>query len=194
MQRRVTRTVRTQPPKPRVSNAALGIGAVLLVETLFFVELFFVYTYMKVGNRVWLLPGMALPDRTLATVSLGLLLAGCVAHGYASWAVRHDDRNGLWWGVVITFLLGFAFMMCQVVEFRRLEFTAGDGAFGSNFYLLRTAHGLHVLGGMVLMLFLLIRVNLGQFSARRNLLVQTSAIYWLFVAIIWIPIYFMLYF
>jgi cytochrome c oxidase subunit III len=194
MQRRVTRSVRPPISRTKFSNASLGMGALLLVELLFFVSLFFGYIYLRAGERIWLPPGMSLPDRGIATINIALLLAGCLAHGYSAWAVKRGDRSGLWWGVVLTFLFGFAFMMGQVVEFNRLTFSASDGAFGSNFYMLRTAHSLHVLGGMVLMLFVLIRVHLGQFTERRNLLVQASAIYWYFVAIMWLPLYFMLYF
>lgn len=194
MQKRVVRTVRVRPRQPRLSNATLGLGAFLLVEFLFFVSLFFGYVYLKDVGRAWLPAGMALPDRSLATANIGLMLAGCVTHAYASWAISRDRRNGLWWGLVITFLLGFAFMMGQVFEFGRLDFTPADGAFASNFYMLRFAHGLHVLGGMVLQIVVLIRTHLGQFNAKHNLLVQASAVYWYFVALLWFPLFFMLYF
>ena len=194
MQKRMTRTVRVQPRPGRFNNATLGLGAVLLVEMLFFVSLFFGYLYLKEGDRIWLPAGVSLPDRTIATINVGLLLAGCVTHADASWAIGREKRNGLWWGLVLTFLLGFAFMMGQVFEFSRLGFSPSDGAYGSNFYMLRMAHGLHVLGGMVLQLLVLYRAHLGQFSGRRHLLVTASALYWYFVALLWIPLYFMLYF
>jgi cytochrome c oxidase subunit 3 len=194
MQKRMTRTVRVEPRPGRFSNATLGMWLFLMIEFLLFVSLFFGYIYLREGSRVWLPPGISLPDRTLATINIGLLLAGCVTHAWAARAIRRDERNGLWWGLVITFLLGFAFMMGQVFEFGNLGFTPSDGAYGSNFYMLRMAHGLHVLGGMVLQLIVLYRAHLGQFNARRHLLVQASALYWYFVALLWIPLFFMLYF
>jgi heme/copper-type cytochrome/quinol oxidase subunit 3 len=188
----VRRRVRRR--RPRYSNVALGLAGFLIVETLFFISLFFGYIYLREETATWLPSGFVAPDRTLATANVALLLVSSVTIGYAAWAIRRDNRSGMWAGLVATFILGFIFVMGQIYEFNHLGFAVGEGGYTSSFYMLRTSHGLHVFSGMLFQLVILIRAHLGQFSAQRNTAVQGCAVFWYFVALLWLPIYGMLYF
>ena len=59
--------------------------------------------------------------------------------------------------MVLTFLMGLAFLLTQVVEYLNVGFNTGDGAFASVFFGLTGLHGAHVAIGLSLLLMVIIR-------------------------------------
>ncbi len=98
-----------------------------------------------------------------------------------------DARNfGLWWG--ITTLLGIAFLVGQVMAWRQL---AAAGVYVSTnpassfFYLLTGAHGVHLLGGVLALIYVAVR---GWKYARvtRATAADVTGIYWHFMDGLWV--------
>jgi cytochrome c oxidase subunit 3 len=87
----------------------------------------------------------------------------------------------------ITLFLGLAFVGGQYLAWRQL---AAQGLFlatnpnSSFFYLLTGVHALHVLGGVAALAYLLVQ-HAARGSVRRNL-VNGVAIYWHFMAALWL--------
>ena len=54
---------------------------------------------------------------------------------------------------MLTFLMGFTFLMTQIAEYARVGFAPGDNAFATIFYCLTGLHGAHVFVGLSLLLF-----------------------------------------
>ncbi len=59
--------------------------------------------------------------------------------------------------MVLTFLMGLAFLCTQVIEYLNVGFNTGDGAFASVFFGLTGLHGAHVAVGLSLLLMVTIR-------------------------------------
>ena len=55
-------------------------------------------------------------------------------------------------------------------------------------------HGAHVLGGLVLLLLILYRASMGQFSPQHHVGVAAVTLYWHFVDVVWIFLFVILYF
>ncbi len=108
----------------------------------------------------------------------------------------HDNEQAAfrrWWGV--TTVLGTAFLAGQLIAWRQL---AAQGVFlvtnpsSSFFYVLTAAHGLHLLGGIVALLFVSSR------NWRRSRISQVTAtdvasIYWHFMDGLWVFLFALLY-
>jgi cytochrome c oxidase subunit 3 len=108
----------------------------------------------------------------------------------------HDNEQAAfrrWWSV--TTVLGTAFLAGQLIAWRQL---AAQGVFlvtnpsSSFFYVLTAAHGLHLLGGIVALLFVSSR------NWRRSRISQVTAtdvasIYWHFMDGLWVFLFALLY-
>jgi cytochrome c oxidase subunit III len=90
--------------------------------------------------------------------------------------------------LVVTLALGLLFVAGQLVAWNQL---ADQGLYlasnpnSSFFYVLTAVHALHVLGGMLAMAWL-VRLRLGTASTMRRRTFESTAIYWHFMAVLWI--------
>jgi cytochrome c oxidase subunit 3 len=112
---------------------------------------------------------------------------------------------------VIKFLLptigfGILFLLCQFFEWTHLmhdgmtittmpaKFAGENGTvayqFGSYFYIITGFHGLHVLGGVILNLYLLLRTAKGDFDRLGHYeMVEKIGLYWHFVDLVWVYVF-----
>lgn len=112
---------------------------------------------------------------------------------------QKDSRYGLW--LTITAVLGVAFVTSQYVAWRQL---ARQGVFvasnphSSFFYLFTGAHGLHVLGGLLALAYLLIRTRKKSETVEGELkrvgAVDAATTYWHFLDGLWICLFLLLFF
>jgi len=90
-----------------------------------------------------------------------------------------------------TVTLGVAFVACQLLAWRQL---ASRGVYlatnpsSSFFYLLTAAHGVHLLGGIVALFYLVFRARSIVTASSRPVSVDLAAIYWHFMDGLWIYI------
>jgi len=98
-------------------------------------------------------------------------------------ALRSD---GLYW-LNITLTLGLFFVAGQVLAWQRL---ASQGLFlatspsSSFFYLLTAMHGLHLLGGVLGLIYVGYKLRHNARNAKTSL--GTAAVYWHFVDLLWV--------
>jgi cytochrome c oxidase subunit 3 len=94
--------------------------------------------------------------------------------------------SGLYW-LNITLTLGLFFVAGQVLAWQRL---ASQGLFlatspsSSFFYLLTAMHGLHLLGGVLGLIYVGYRLRRNARNAQTSL--GTAAVYWHFVDLLWV--------
>jgi cytochrome c oxidase subunit 3 len=94
--------------------------------------------------------------------------------------------SGLYW-LNITLMLGLFFVAGQVLAWQRL---ASQGLFlatspsSSFFYLLTAMHGLHLLGGVLGLIYVGYRLRRNARNAQTSL--GTAAVYWHFVDLLWV--------
>ncbi len=98
-----------------------------------------------------------------------------------------------WW--TITTALGVIFLCAQIAAWRLL---AAQGVYlasnpsSSFFYLLTGAHGLHLLGGVVALLYVLARAREAAPEPLSRTPVEVTALYWHFMDGLWIYIFLVL--
>jgi cytochrome c oxidase subunit III len=105
-----------------------------------------------------------------------------------------------WW-VLITFFLGLGFLISQLLSLRQL---IAQGIYlrrnphSSLFYLVTGAHGLHLLGGMIALFYLIVRASLATGDVRAELgrqrtLMSVSTLYWHFLDALWVALFILLF-
>jgi cytochrome c oxidase subunit 3 len=133
----------------------------------------------------------------LPTINTALLLSSGVTLTIAHHALRagHRGTTVLWmWATV---LLGITFLCVQGYEYFHaytdLNLKLSSGAYGSTFFMLTGFHGFHVLVGMLMLLFITIRLMKGHFTPERHFGFEGAAWYWHFVDVVWLFLYVLVY-
>ena len=133
----------------------------------------------------------------LPTINTLLLLTSGVTLTIAHHALiaNHRGKTILW--MWITVLLGATFLCVQAYEYmhayRDLNLKLSSGAYGSTFFMLTGFHGFHVLVGMLMLLFITLRLMKGHFTPQRHFGFEGAAWYWHFVDVVWLGLYFLVY-
>jgi cytochrome c oxidase subunit 3 len=185
------------------SNAWLGMVLFIVSEAVMFGAFFAQYFYNRILSDGW--PTRAgLPpefDRVPAfplpvVLTVVLVASGFSAH-WAQNAIRRNDRDAFQGWLIVTILLGVAFLAGQTYEYTNLilneHFSISSGIYGTVFFSLTGLHGLHVTAGVVVLTGVLIRAFMGHFSARSHFGVEGAVLYWHFVDVVWIALYVTLY-
>ncbi|MCL5994970.1 MAG: heme-copper oxidase subunit III [Chloroflexi bacterium] len=182
------------PGVTRPNVGLLGAAVFIVAESVFFMGLFLAYFYLRAESGTpWVRPDVSLIPPLANTA---VLAASVVAITWAERGIARGDQGRLTVGVVIAAALGLVFMAVQSFEFAslaQLGFTPQIGAFGSTFFALLVFHVLRVFAGVIFMVIVLIRALLGQLSQRRRTVVQACALYWYFIATVWLVVFLVLY-
>ena len=101
-----------------------------------------------------------------------------------------EQRSIPWLG--ITVVLGFGFLAGQAMAWKDL---AAQGVYFSTnpsssfFYLLTISHGLHLLGGVLALLYASVTAVLSRPLATKAIVVDVTALYWHFMDGLWIYVF-----
>ena len=89
--------------------------------------------------------------------------------------------------------MGLVFVLGQANEYRVLVTehgtTISSSTYGSVFYLTTGFHALHVIGGLVAFVFLLIRSTMGRFTPAQATAAIVVSYYWHFVDVVWVGLF-----
>ena len=97
----------------------------------------------------------------------------------------------------ITVILGATFLVVQGYEYvhayNDLNLKLSSGIFGTTFFMLTGFHGFHVFVGMLMLLFITLRLMSGHFTPKRHFGFEGAAWYWHFVDVVWLGLYILVY-
>ena len=133
----------------------------------------------------------------LPTINTALLLTSGVTLTIAHHALQAGNRAKTITWMWATVALGVVFLFVQGYEYvhayRDLNLKLTSGAYGSTFFMLTGFHGFHVFVGMLMLLFITLRLQKGHFSAERHFGFEGAAWYWHFVDVVWLGLYILVY-
>ncbi len=160
-------------------------------EAMLFGAFFTAYFFVRVVNpeaQSWPLEPFHLPV-FVAGVNTAILVTSSFTMHWALQSVKRGNRAGLQAGLVLTLLMGLAFLITQMLEYARVGFNPGDGAFGTIFFGLTGLHGAHVFVGLTLLAVATVRAFRGHYTPEHHHGVEIPGIYWHFVDVMWIVVY-----
>lgn len=133
----------------------------------------------------------------LPTINTALLLSSGVTLTIAHHALISAQRSKAVAFMWLTVVLGITFLSVQGYEYyhayHELNLKLSSGTYGSTFFMLTGFHGFHVLVGMLMLLFITLRLQKGHFSAERHFGFEGAAWYWHFVDVVWLGLYLLVY-
>jgi cytochrome c oxidase subunit 3 len=198
----------TAAPTHKISRpnlVAVGTIVWLSSELMFFAGLFAIYftTRAVQGPEIWGESSglLSIPFAAFNTTILVLSSVTCQFGVFAAERFQNKRSGSLLqvnkWGMrewfSLTFLMGAFFIAGQVYEYAVLvteNLTLSSNAYGSIFYIATGFHGLHVTGGLIAFLIVLLRVaRARRFTHSQATTAIVVSYYWHFVDVVWIALF-----
>ncbi|MFN7984780.1 MAG: cytochrome c oxidase subunit 3 [Vicinamibacterales bacterium] len=182
-------------PDTGLYNGKLGIWLFLASELMLFAGLFSSYFLLRTGATDW--PHQILPV-PMATLNTVILIASSMTMVMAWEALKTSNFPKHRMYLLITIVLGVIFLGIKGVEYSH-HIAAGElpshDTFFATYYTLTGIHALHIVGGLVVMLYFLgpgaalWNQQPEQFTNR----IEAIGLYWHFVDFVWIFLFPLLY-
>jgi cytochrome c oxidase subunit III len=198
-----------RPKEKGVPGPLWGTWLFIGTEILIFGGIFAVWFVGKYGGEaVWGVHDnydpIHLPLVETAINTAILVASGGTLHwGYLG--LKRNNHRRFITGLVLTILLGTVFLAGQVREYLHLmeqgitlQGVGEPGGipndiFGSAFYMLTGTHGLHVAGGLFVLLIVLYRALKKTQTKDHHVITEAAAIYWHFVDVVWLLLFAVVY-
>ncbi len=179
--------------RSRVAAGALGMRLFLVSTGILFGSILIGFVCIRLMAAE---PPQVAPLPWGLWVSTLLLLASSATMQAAVVGARRSDGGRLRFSLTATTLLGFAFLVTQVVcwiawiEPMRASLRQAEQAFLlTGFYTLTGLHALHVVGGLVPLVVITARARAGRYSPQFHPGVIYTAMYWHFLGGVWVVTY-----
>jgi heme/copper-type cytochrome/quinol oxidase subunit 3 len=185
------------PPPPATGRGYdrgfWGIALVIATEAVIFLGLVSSYYFVWASSPHWPQGGIEAPELPRTLIFTPVLLLSSIPVFWAEIAIRRGRVRELRIGLFIAFVMGLAFLVNQLLEYRDLTFGWQDNAYASLFYTTTGLHGLHVFAGLLISIVVQIKAAQGRYTAHRHTNVQVFSLYWHFVDGVWIVVFSSLY-
>ena len=171
------------------STAWWGMVLLIFTEATFFAILLTTYWYIRFSHGpVWPPDGIEKPSLFLISIMTPILLLSSAPMHWAETGIKKGRTGRLKVGLFVTFAMGATFLIMQGFEYHDLvkEFTPRTDVYGTLFFTITGFHGLHVLIGLLMNMWIQYYAWRGRFTAERYTHVEVVAMYWHFVDAVWV--------
>ncbi len=176
-------------PARGYSIARWGVVSLILTEAMIFGDLLGSYFFLRAAAKQWPPPGVELPELP-QTIVFSLVLWGSSAPVvWAERAMRRGRSRTVGYALLLSFVMGAAFMYHTVDDFEKLHFGWRDHAYGSIFYTTIGLHAIHVVVGLLMNLVIQAKVWTGRMTATRHKALEVFGLYWHFVDAVWVFVF-----
>lgn len=185
----------------QADSAKLGMWIFLLTEVLLFGGLFAAYVIYRAWNPEIFHNAHQYLDITMGTINTLVLITSSVTMALAIRCMQLNNKKGTIINLSITLVLAGAFLVIKYFEYSHkihlgqlpgkfYTFTGIEGTnphiFFSVYFLMTGLHGIHVLGGIAVITWLLVKTRAGRFSSEYYTPIEMTGLYWHLVDLIWI--------
>jgi heme/copper-type cytochrome/quinol oxidase subunit 3 len=168
-----------------------GLWFVMISEAALFGYLFFSYFYFSVQPPANWIPGGP-PSFLYPAIQTVFVLVGCASAWFAHRSIWLGQQLFAILGLLVTLLLCSGFIAVQFLDWHDKSFSFSESTYSSEYYLITGTHLAHVVLGWIMLLVVLVWTVLGYFDRVRYAPITITAVYWYFVAAIWIGVFFTL--
>lgn len=188
--------------------AALGMWAFLVQEVMFFGGLFTVYLVYRSLHPAAFAEGSAHLPVDLGTLNTAVLIGSSLTMALSVREAQLGRGRGAALFIAATMLLALVFLGIKSVEYSHkwrdalvpgLNWDPGAEAdphlnlFYALYFVMTGCHALHMLVGLVLMLFVARKAWRGGYTPANHIGIECLGLYWHFVDLVWIFLFPLLY-
>ncbi len=189
-------------------SAKLGMWIFLLTEILLFGGLFCAYAVYRSWNPDMFYNAHKFLNVYLGTVNTFVLISSSLTIALAIHYIRLGRRRAAIIGLVLTIVFAIGFLIIKYFEYshkfhlgqlpgKYYTFTGVEGTnphiFFSIYFMMTGLHGLHVMAGIGIITWVLVKTVKGRFSPEYYTPMELTGLYWHLVDIIWIFLFPLLY-
>jgi cytochrome o ubiquinol oxidase subunit 3 len=182
-------------PAPKRIVVAYGFWIFLLSDIVMFSALFAGYAVL-VSATAGGPTGAKLFNQTSVAIETACLLASSYTCGLMSMAIDSRRHVATYFGGLVTFLLGAAFLALELREFASMiaqGATPERSAFLSAFFTLVGCHGLHVAVGLIWLAVMMAQVATRGFRPTVERRLLCFSLFWHALDIIWVGLFTVVY-
>jgi cytochrome c oxidase subunit 3 len=193
-------------PAAHAATSRFGMIIFLVSEAMLFAGIIAAYVVLRVSHPdEW--PPAGYPSIQVTTINpmqwtlmnwvmiinSAILIGSSFVYHWAEHSIKHNGKSGLF-PLLLTFVMGSIFLSVQAWEWAHLHheglwFNTG-GIYGSAFFITTGFHGLHVLVGLLLILWVLGRqLFLRCYRPGHTASLDNVGLYWHFVDVVWIFVF-----
>ena len=189
-------------------SAKLGMWLFLLTEILLFGGLFCAYAIYRAWYPEMFFNAHLALDTTLGGINTVVLISSSVTMALAIRSMQLDQRRRTVRFLAATLLLAGVFLVIKYFEYMHKihlgqlpgKFYTYTGIEGTNphiffsvYFMMTGLHGIHVIGGIGVIGWLLMQTRRGRFSSEYYTPIEMVGLYWHLVDLIWIFLFPLLY-
>jgi len=174
-----------------------GAWVIIAGVVMLFTALTSAYIVRSASSNDW--QPIAMPK--VLWLSTALILISSVTMEISRRSLKRQRDAGYSRWLTITVTLGLVFLVSQLLAWRQLVRQGvymASNPFNSFFYLFTAAHGLHLLGGILALTYLLLRTRKRRSTVdgelRRVGAADAATIYWHFMDGLWVGLFLLLFF
>lgn len=170
-----------------------GMLVLVAIETTVFATLISSYFFLRFNSPDWPPGEIQEPDLMLPIVNTIVLATSTIFIYFAGRGLKQGRIRRLKWLLGIGLLLEVVFFIIKLFMSTGGQFDWSTHAYGSIFFTINWLHTGHVAVAIVMGTVAEILAFRGYFTAERQLGIQVVNIYFQFVALIWIPVFVVLF-
>ncbi len=157
--------------------------------SMLFIALLASYGILRVRSGIWMSNTIETMPLTLAWVNTIVILISSITLFMASKANERENKIVTLNQIYTTIIIGLVFLSLQIILWNVLindDFTITSHQAGSVFYMLSGLHGLHILGGLISLIWLIFKIRVNNLILKPMRLVS---MFWHYLTLIWIVIF-----
>jgi heme/copper-type cytochrome/quinol oxidase subunit 3 len=182
-----------ESPLTPESWGKLGMWLFLAGDAMSFGGLIVGYGILRHASTKWPVPAEVLGINLTAFMTF-VLIVSSVTMVQSLAAIQNGDKARFKKFMGFTILGGLFFLGCQAYEWTHLightlphyNLSFSKDLFATTFFVLTGFHGMHVTGGVIYNICVLLAVSRGRYQAKH---VEIAGLYWHFVDLVWILIF-----
>ncbi len=157
--------------------------------SMLFIALLASYGILRVRSGIWMSNTIETMPLTLAWVNTIVILISSITLFMASKANERENKIVTLNQIYTTIIIGLVFLSLQIILWNVLindGFTITSHQAGSVFYMLSGLHGLHILGGIISLIWLVFKIRVNNLILKPMRLVS---MFWHYLTIVWVVIF-----
>jgi heme/copper-type cytochrome/quinol oxidase subunit 3 len=178
-----------------IDNRKLGMWIFLSSEVMLFAGFIGSFINLRAANLVMMTESATLLNTPLGALNTFILITSSLTMALAVGAMHKGNRAQVKVLLIATIVLAFGFCGVKAVEYAQKfshHYTPHTDLFFSFYFIMTGLHALHVIVGIIVMTWLLVRVS-PKSPHIDGTVVENVGLYWHFVDIVWIFLFPLLY-
>lgn len=170
------------------SNTIFGFWLYLMTDFILFATFFAAFAVLR-NNTFGGPSAKELFSLPFALAQTLVLLISSLTCGMASLAIVRNDKKSLYGWYAATFLLGSCFLAMMYTDFSHLIASGNSwsrNAFLSSYFTLVGLHGIHIVVGLLFMIFFLAQVRIRGLIPVTIRRLSCLKMFWFFSYIVWV--------